>query len=410
MKPAIHVTGLKLTFRHTPTNEVLTMNNFNVRRLTLAALCAGLAAATTLLVGCNQTPDTIRIGVAQPLSGNLAALGQDLLNGVKLAVADINQEGFKIKGKTVKLEVVAMDDRANATTGKEVAQQMIDAGVVAVIGNLNSGVSIEAAPIYGAKSIAQLAISTNPKFTQLGLQTTYRLVANDTLQAKAIGSFAANQLSASKFAVLDDGTPYGKGLADGAVEQLKLAKKEVTIRQSFDDKTTAFDELAGKLKDGNVEVVVTTLNDFQVLALLDALKKVEYTQLSILGGDTIKTTTMLKGSDIVKGLYATSPILDAKEFASGKQFLAKYVDAFKVEPAYGGHYTYDAMYILAGAMKRADSADPKRITDTLRSFDGYAPVTGSMKWDDVGEQRYGVVGVYAVRKGVWDLQMRSDRW
>lgn len=386
------------------------MRHFIFRRLTLTAIATGLVAGTALLSGCDKTPDTIRIGVAQPLTGNLAALGQDLLNGVKLAVADINKEGFKIKGKTVAIEVVAMDDRADAATGKDVASQLVEAGVVAVIGDLNSGVSIEAAPIYGAKNIAQLAISTHPKFTQLDLPTTFRLVANDTLQAKAIGSFAANQLNASKFAVLDDGTPYGKGLADGAAEQLKVAKKDITIRQSFDDKTKAFDALAGKLKEGNVEVVVTTLNDFQVLALIDALKKVDYTQLIILGGDTIKTTDMLKGTGMVKAIYATSPVLDAKEFVNGKQFLAKYQEAFKIAPAYGGHYTYDATYVLAGAMRRANSTDPKKISETLHTFDGYAPVTGSMKWDSVGEQRYGVVGVYSVNKGVWDLQLRSDRW
>ncbi|WP_309679135.1 branched-chain amino acid ABC transporter substrate-binding protein [Polaromonas sp.] len=379
-------------------------------RLALATLAASLFMGAALLSGCDNPPDTIKIGVAQPLTGNLAALGQDLHNGVKLAVAELNKEGFKIKGKPVTIEIVAMDDRSDAATGKQVAQQLVDAGVVAVIGNLNSGVSIESAPIYATKDIAQLAISTNPKFTQLGLATTYRLVANDMLQAKAIGSFAANQLKAAKYAVLDDGTPYGKGLAEGAADQLKLAEKEITLRQSFDDKTTAFDELAAKLKQDKVEVVITTLNDFQVLALLEALKKADYTQLSILGGDTIKTPTMLKGIGMVKGLYATSPILDAKEFVNGKVFLAKYLDAYKVEPAYGGHYTYDAMYVLAGAMRRANSVQPKKITETLRSFDGYAPVTGSMKWDGVGEQRYGVVGVYAARKGAWDLQLRSDRW
>ena len=369
-----------------------------------------MVAGAALLAGCDRTPDTLKIGVAQPLSGNLAALGQDLLNGVQLAADELNKEGFKIKGKTVKIEIVAMDDKANAATGKEVAQKLVDAGVVAVIGNLNSGVSIEAAPIYGAHNIAQLAISTNPKFTQLNLPTTYRLVANDTLQAKAIGSFAANQLNATRFAVVDDGTPYGKGLADGAAEQLKNAKKEISLRQSFDDKTTAFDELAEKVKAGSVEVIVTTLNDFQVLALIDALKKVSYPQVVILGGDTIKTTTMLRGSEMVKGLYATSPILDAKEFINGKQFLAKYQAAYKIDPAYGGHYTYDAMYILAGAMRRINSTDPNKITEVLHTYDGYAPVTGSMKWDATGEQRYGVVGVYSARKGVWDLQLRSDRW
>lgn len=381
-----------------------------LRNSTLSALAAALATGL-LLTGCDSgPPNTVKIGVAQPLTGDIAPLGQDLHNGVKLAVAELNKTGFKIKGKPVTLEIVAMDDRADPQTGKEVAQKLVDAGVVAVIGNLNSGVSIAAAPIYAAKNIAQLAISTNPKFTQLGLPTTYRLVANDTLQAKAIGSFAASHLNAKRYAVVDDGTPYGKGLADGAAEQLKIVKKEILVRQSLDGKIVAFDDLAEKLKQAEVEVVVTTLNDFQVLALLEALKKINYTSLSILGGDTIKTTVMLKGMDMVKGLYVTSPILNAGEFTNGAQFLTKYQEAYGKEPAYGGHYTYDAMYVLAGAMQRANSADPQKIVETLRHFDGYAPVTGSMKWDDTGEQRYGVVGVYVARKGAWDLKLRSDQW
>ncbi|RYX97326.1 MAG: branched-chain amino acid ABC transporter substrate-binding protein [Comamonadaceae bacterium] len=375
----------------------------------LAAVTA-LSVSVVLLAGCDNPPATIKIGVAQPLSGNLAALGQDLHNGVKLAVEELNKDGFRIKGKPVTIEIIAMDDRSDAATGADVAKQMVDAGVVAVIGNLNSGVSIEAAPIYAKANIPQLAISTNPKFTAMGLATAFRLVANDNLQARAIGSFAANQLSAAKFAVVDDGTTYGKGLADGASVELKKANKEIVVRQSFDDRTTAFDELAGKIKAGNVEVIVSTLNDFQILALLEALKKASYTNVSILGGDTIKTTTMLKGIGMVKGLYATSPILDAKEFVTGQQFLDKYRAHFKVDPAYGGHYTYDAMYVLAGAMKRAESAKPEKITAQLRTLDGYAPVTGSMKWDAVGEQRYGVVGVYSARGGNWELQLRSDRW
>jgi branched-chain amino acid transport system substrate-binding protein len=337
-------------------------------------------------------------------------LGQDLLNGVNMAVEELNKEGYKVKGKTVTFEVVAVDDRANAETGKEVAQQLVDAGVVAVIGHLNSGVSIAAAPIYAAKSIPQLAISTNPKYTQLGFDTTFRLVANDNLQAKAIGSYSASQFSGTKFALLDDGTPYGKDLAAGAGAQLKAAKKEVVLQQSFDDKTTKFEEVAAKIKETGVEVVVSTLNDFQIVALLDALKAISYTNIKVLGGDTIKTTLMLKGAGVANGLFATSPILEAREFTAGGAFLDKYRAKYKIDPAYAGHYTYDAMYVLAAAIRRAESAKPQDIVATLRKIDGYAPVTGSMKWDAQGEQRYGVIGVYSANGGLWESQMRSDNW
>ena len=386
------------------------MNKHIGRRRFSVCVALTTVAAAALVAGCSKVPDTIKIGVAQPLTGPLGALGQDLLNGVNLAVAELNKGGYTVDGKRVTLEVVAVDDKSDSATGKVVAQQLVDAGVVAVIGHLNSGVSIDAAPVYAAKDVPQIAISTNPKFTQLGLPTTFRMVANDTLQARAIGSFAATQLGASRYASLDDGTPYGKGLADGAATQLKAEKKEVVVRQSFDDKTVAFDALAAELKAAKVEVIVSTLNDFQALALLEALKKVGHTKVSLLGGDTIKTTDMSKGAGLVEGVYATSPILEAKEFTTGRPFLEKYQAAFNKAPAYGGHYTYDSMYVLSAAIQKAKSADPKEITKALRTINGYAPVIGTMTWDEKGEQRYGAVGVYELRGGNWELRMRSDRW
>jgi branched-chain amino acid transport system substrate-binding protein len=378
-----------------------------------AALTLTAMSAALLLSGCqyfNSVPSTVKIGVAQPLSGPLAALGGDLLNGVKLAVDELNKQGYKIAGKSVTLEVVAMDDKANPEEGKKVAQQLVDAGIVAVVGHLNSGVSIPAAPIYAEKGIAQLAISTNPKFTELGFPTTLRIVANDTLQARAVGSYAAANITGTKFAVVDDGTPYGKGLADSAAKELE-GKKTIALRQSFDDKTKDFAALADKLKADGIEVVVSTLNDFQVIALIEALKKIDYNKsVTIMGTDTLKTTEMLKYASEVKALLCTSGVLEAGEFQGGAAFLQAYQAAFKIPPAYGGHYAYDATHAIAAAMRRAESADPKKVSSTLRSLDAYAPVTGSFKWDDKGELRYATISVYGVNGGKWNSLVRSDKW
>lgn len=381
------------------------------RRHAISLLSLGLLSPTLFLQGCDNIPSTIKVGVAQPLTGPLASLGKDLLNGVTLAVEDINKDGFKVKGKPITIEIVAVDDHGKADAGKEVAQQLVDAGVVAVIGHLNSGVSIAAAPIYAEKHIAQFAISTNPKFTELGLDTTFRLVANDNLQAKAIGSFSVSQFKASNYAVLDDGTPYGKDLAIGAAIELKKAKKAIVLQQTFDEKTTQFDETAAKLKAAHAEVIVSTLSDFQVVALIDALKKIEYTDVYLLGADTLKTPLALKSSGVLKGLYSTSPILDIQELgATGKVFLDKYRAKFKTEPAYGSHYTYDAMYILSEAIRSAHSADPEKIVTAVRKMDRFSPVTGSMTWDAKGEQRYGVIGVYRAHGDNWEPLTRSDIW
>lgn len=355
-------------------------------------------------------PDTLRIGVAQPLSGGIAALGQDLLNGATLAAKELNAAGYSVEGKRVTLEIVPVDDKGDVATGKLVAQQLVDAGVVAVIGHLNSGVSIEAAPIYAAKGIAEIAISTNPRYTALGFPTTFRMVANDNLQAAALAAFASEQLGGKRFAALDDSTAYGKDLTAGAVKRLEEAKREVVLKQSFDDKTVAFDELAAKIKAEKVDVIISTLSDFQALALVKALVKINYTTVRLLGGDTLKTTDMEKADGTIDGVYATSPVLEAKEFVAGPAFLQRFIAAFGAPPTYGAHYAYDSMFVLSSAIQKAKSAEPAAITKSLHDINGYAPVTGTMKWNDKGEQQYAAVGVYQLRRGNWELRMRSDRW
>ena len=169
--------------------------------------------------------------------------------------------------------------------------------------------------------------------------------------------------------------------------------------------------MAAKLKADNIEVVVSTLNDFQIVALIDNLTKIDYNkQITILGTDTLKTADMIKQSGKVGAFYATSIVLEANEFVGGKAFLDAYQAAFKIAPAYGGHYTYDATHVLASAIRRAKSAEPAKVSETLLKIDGYAPVTGSMKWTEKGEQRYGVVGVYKVNGTNWEPIMRSDSW
>jgi branched-chain amino acid transport system substrate-binding protein len=381
------------------------------RRNAIGLLSLGLLSPTLLLQGCDNIPSIIKVGVAQPLTGPLASWGKDMLNGVTLAVEDINKDGFRVKGKPVTIEIVAVDDQSNPEIGKKVAQQLVDAGVVAVIGHLNSGVSMAAAPIYAEKHIAEFAISTHPRYTEQGFDTTFRLVANDNLQAKAIGSFSVSRFKASNYAVLDDGTPYGKDLAAGATVELKKAKKEIVLQQSFDGKTTQFDETAAKIKAARVEVIVTTLSDFQVVALIDALKSVDYTDVYMLGADGLKTPLTLKKTGVLKGLYAASPILEIKDLgATGAKFLNKYRAKFNTMPVYGSHYSYDAMYILSEAIRSAQSADPQKIVEAVRRIDRYVPVTGSMSWDAKGEQRYCVIGVYSANGDTWDQLACSNVW
>jgi branched-chain amino acid transport system substrate-binding protein len=383
------------------------------RRQVVGGLGATALAALVALAGCSSQPDVIKIGVGQPLSGPLASLGQDMVNGAKMAADEINARGgVRLGSSRAKLEIVTADDKADAKAGEAAAQQLVDAGITVALAHLNSGVSIAAAPIYAKAGVPQLAISTKPSYTQLSLDTTLRLVANDNLQAKAMGSYAAQLAGAQRFAVIDDGTPYGKGLGDDAAGAIRQQQREVTLRQSLDDKRTEFKELVAELGKTKTDVLVTTLNDFQVEALIRQAAAAGLTRLRILGGDTIKTDKLGKVAPLIAGVYATSPIVEAKEFPNGKPFLDGFRTRFKGDPIYGAHYAYDAVHLVADAMSRNDSADKKKLLERLKnpSFDGHAPVTGSMRFAADGEQRYSAVAVYLLKDGAWLPQIRSDRW
>ena len=87
------------------------MNKHINRRRFSASMALTAVATAALLTGCGKVPDTIKIGVAQPLSGPLGALGQDLLNGVKLAVDELNKSGYTVDGKRVTLRPAVVVDQ-----------------------------------------------------------------------------------------------------------------------------------------------------------------------------------------------------------------------------------------------------------------------------------------------------------
>jgi branched-chain amino acid transport system substrate-binding protein len=315
-----------------------------------------------------------------------------------------------VGGRAVKLEVVSADDKADAEAGKAAAAKLVQADVLVAIADLNSGVSIAAAPTYAAAGIPQMAISTKPAYTQLNLPTTLRLVANDSLQARAIGEYARQLGGAKAYAVLDDSTPYGKGLADDVAKLLAERGQAVAVRQSADNKTTDYQAFVDAVGKAGADVVVAMVSDFQAEALVQQLSAAGLKGVRLLGSDTLKTDKLLKAGSALRAVYVTSPILEVGELPSGKQFLAKFRARFKGEPVYGAHYSYDAVYLVADALTRNASVDKGALLERLKNFDGNAPITGSMRFRGDGEQRYGAVSVYQLVGGRWAPVMRSDSW
>src|SRR5258706_608946 len=198
----------------------------------------------------------VKIGHVGPLTGSIAHLGKDNENGARLAVEEANAAKIKIDGKDVKFTFVAEDDQADPKVGTTVAQKLVDAKVNGVVGHLNSGTSIPASSIYSQAGIPVISGSaTNPKLTEQGYKTQFRVVGRDDQQGPAIALYLASSKKPKLVAVVDDATAYGEGIANEVEETLQASSIKVLPREKGTDKTTDWKAILTKLKGRNPDAV-----------------------------------------------------------------------------------------------------------------------------------------------------------
>ncbi|HYJ99454.1 MAG TPA: branched-chain amino acid ABC transporter substrate-binding protein [Burkholderiaceae bacterium] len=370
-----------------------------------------LIAATTALSACGpRIPETLTIAVAQPLSGPSAARGQDLLNGAKLAIDEINKTGFKIAGKPVTLELVSADDKADPVEAKKTAESLVERKVFAVLGHLSSDVTEATIPIYKQGDVIQIFTSSASELTKQGEGNTFRLVANDELQAKAVVGYLSDTLRAKKVAIIHEDTAFGNPMRRDIAAALKKVGASLEAEQAVSNKVTDFAAFVAKLKAAPPDVLVAVLRDPQLIPLGQQLREAGLSDLKVIGTNSAKTTKLVKAPADIKTLYLTSSALEPGEFTGGSAFTQKFRAEFKSDPVWGAHYAYDAIYVLAHTLRSVGSADKAAVRAKLHTIDAMAPVTSTMRFNAAGEQLYGAITVYERRGGAWVPLVRSDQW
>jgi branched-chain amino acid transport system substrate-binding protein len=345
---------------------------------------------------------TVKIGSASPLTGTQAHIGIDIRNGVQLAIEDANAANVEIGGKKVKFELVAEDDEANPTKAATVAQKLVDAKVVAVIGHFNSGASIPASKIYSDAGIPQISpSSTNPKYTQQGFKTTFRVVAHDDQQGPTIGRFATGNLKAKAIAVIDDSTAYGQGLADAFEATAKAAGAAIVAREHTTDKDNDFKAILTKIKGKKADLVMFGGIDPQAGPMVKQMAQLGI-KAKYIGGDGMQTPNFIKlAGDSAEGVMASMPGLPKEQMPGGKSFMDKYKAKFNAEVELFAPMGYDAVMVFIDAMKRAGSTDPAKFLPEVgkTKLDG---VIGPIAFDDKGDLVNGPITVYVVKGGKWE--------
>ncbi len=347
-----------------------------------------------------QEVAVVKIGSAGPLTGEIAHLGKDNDNGVRLAIDQANAKNIKIDGKTLKFEVMSEDDQADPKLGPTIAQKFADAKVAGVVGHLNSGVTIPASAVYNQAGIPMISGSaTNPKLTEQGFKDIFRVVGRDDQQGPAVAQYL-EAMKIKKVAIADDATAYGEGLANEVEKTLKGAGVQVVAREKTNDKATDFKAILTKMKGKNPDAVFYGGMDATGGPMLKQARELGIKAVFAFGdGACTDKMKELAGDKNAEGFICSQAGLPV--VAASKGFLDAYKAKYNVDPIIYAPFTYDAANLLITAMQKADSTDPAKYLPSLQkiSYDG---ATGHIEFDDKGDRKDAEITIFTLKGGKLD--------
>ena len=362
------------------------------------------AAALAMVAGAVMAQDTqvIKIGHVGPVSGPQAHYGKDNENGARMAIDELNTQNIVINGKKIKWELQAEDDAADPKQGTAAAQKLCDAKVAGVVGHLNSGTTIPASKVYNDCGIPHVTgAATNPALTKPGYNTTYRIIANDNALGAGLAHYAADALKLKRIAVIDDRTAYGQGVADVFKNTAKKAGVQIVDEQFTTDKATDFMAILTAIKSKNPDGVFFGGMDPQAGPMLRQMEQLGMANVKYFGGDGICTTEIAKlagGAKTLGNVVCAEGGASIQKMPGGTAWKAKYDAKYPNQFQVYSPYTYDATMLLADAMKRANSWDPKVYIPKLKESN-YKGVTSNIQFEPNGELKNAAITLYVYKDG-----------
>lgn len=366
-------------------------------------LTAAAALALTTSMAFAQDVQTVRIAHAGPTSGGIAHIGKDTENGVRLAIDELNAQALVIGGKKIKFELAAEDDAGDPRQATAVAQKLCDSKVAGVVGHLQSGTTIPASSVYNKCGLPHItSAATNPDVTKHGYNTTYRLIANDNALGAALANFSHDTLKIKTVAIIDDRTAYGQGLA-GVFKATALQKGVKVVSEEFTtDKATDFMAVLTAIKSKKPDAIFYGGLDAQAGPMLRQMEQLGMTNVKYFGGDALCTEKLaelsVKASTLKNVTCATGGASVAK-MQGGTEWKKKYDARFPGQFQIYSPYAYDATFVLADAMKRANSVDPKVYVPFIGKTQ-YKGITANIAFTPKGELTTPVVTLYTFKDNV----------
>ena len=353
-------------------------------QLLIAAAVAGMGSVAM------AQEQIIKIGHIGPVSGPQAHFGKDDENGVRMAIEDLNAKGMEIAGKKVKFQIVAEDDAADPKQGTAAAQKLCDDKVAGAVTFVNSGVAIPASKVFHDCGIPMVTgAATNPDLTKPGWNTTYRVIANDNALGAALANYTAHVLKLKNVAVIDDRTAYGQGLASVYKKDAEKLGVKIVASEFTNDKATDFMAILTSIKAKKPEAIFYGGMYGQAGPMLRQMAQLGMNDVKMFGGDGICVLELAKvaaGAKTLENVVCADGGASIAKMPGGIEWKKRYDAKFPGQFQVYSPYFYDATMLLADAMKRAISWDPKVYIPFLQKSD-YAGVTSKIAFEKNGEMK-----------------------
>jgi branched-chain amino acid transport system substrate-binding protein len=342
----------------------------------------------------------VKLAVSSALAGGYAVYGQDMLNGVDLAIADFGDlQGFSIVSD-------GGDDGCEGAPAVTVAEQFAaDPDVLAVIGPMCSGSVVPASDIYADHNIVMLTPSSTAVIvTARGYENIFRIVANDDLQAEVTADYLRDDLGLATLAILHDQSIYGQGIAEAVHGKFAAAGGTVTGIEGATRGDTDFSAVISTILADNPEAVYWGGMDAEGALIISQLRSAGFEGV-FFGPDGIKSkpTFIDASGGAADGSFAT---FGAVGGATGyDEWEVKFTELYDAPVAYGPG-SYDAAMILLQAADAVASVDGdgnlvigrKAFADQVRATP-YAGITGALEFTETGDLSKVSITVFKVENG-----------
>jgi branched-chain amino acid transport system substrate-binding protein len=320
------------------------------------------------------------IAVAAPMTGLQSANGIDFTGGVELAIDDINANGGLLGQK---LTYIAIDDACDPDQAEAAAQQIISKPPAVVIGHSCSSCSIRAAPLYARAHILQITpASTNPTLTEMGIGTVFRMLGRDDNQGRTIARRLVAGWPHGRIAVLDDGSLYGKGLADMVRSDLASHGIRPVVDESFPPGAQSYEGVIRRMVDTKTEAVFIGAYDLDIAVIAREVVAAKL-PIAILASDALIAPSFWEAAgeagNAVIFTYSPNPL----DLPAGRALIER---ARRRGMELGGQavLSYASVQVWASAVRYANTFDTAKVAAALHSGE-FTTIIGKVRFDAKGD-------------------------